>query len=408
MRTTLPIALLVLLAACGGGTAPSGTGDSSHAPEFDFAPDGPLSDEELGDFHVALTLELDGEELGTSTFELWPEASPHAVRRFLRHCAEGTYDDTPIHRVMREFVLQAGDPTGSGRVTSPYGELEPEPTVEEAYRHGYGVMSMTMPPSQQFFVCLAESPKVWALDEKPVSRLGRMTSGVAALEQAANAPVAFGPRGEKSRPRGDLRLARVEVRRGPPPRVEDVRRPAPDLQGQPEVVAVQHVLVTFTERAPHREINRNRLEAAARARECLERIRSGELEWEEAVRAYTDEPLGRDQPIPVRRISNFGVLRLEAQRAELDAERELRFYRVELRDLLAQGVISPEELALRQAERTAELAEHVRSTAMERREDVNETAYTEVAFGLEVGEVGLVEYDPYGSPPGWYVVRRIE
>jgi len=248
------------------------------------------------------------------------------------------------------------------------------------------------------------------LDEQPLSRLGRMTSGVATLEQVANVDVGFSPTGgERSTPIAPIVIERARAVRGAAPAGEVIARPPADLQGQPEVVAVEHIWVTFTERARTPGVNRNRLEAEARAIEVLQRVRSGEVAWEDAVREYSDEPYRlHGQPIPRRRMSNFGVLRLLAQRAALDGRQELRDLQNQLRSELAAGLISTDELRRRQDEKTAEVEARVREIGMERREDISETAYTEVAFGLEVGEVGLVEYEPFTSPFGWYLLRRVE
>ena len=177
IRTTLlplVVAAGVLLPACGGEATdtPGAGAPPAHTPEFDFAPGGPIADAELADFHVVLAVSYQDQDLGGMAFELWPDASPRAVRRFLRHCAEGSYDGTLFHRVMREFVVQGGDPTGTGAGASPYGQLTAEASIDPAHRHGYGVLSMTDPPSLQFFVCASEGPRVWALDEQPLSRLG--------------------------------------------------------------------------------------------------------------------------------------------------------------------------------------------------------------------------------------------
>jgi cyclophilin family peptidyl-prolyl cis-trans isomerase len=429
-RLTWPFALLcgLLLAGCGGGASSSegsGSGSSPGTPgfngkaaEFDFTPGGPIPDSALGEFHLVFECSIDSQtgasqagpiQLPPMTFELWPDVAPKGVRRLLRHAAEGVYDGSLFHRVMREFVIQGGGPGPDGQGRSPYGELEPELFTDAQRRHGYGVLSLTEPPSLQFFVCVAESPQVWALDQRPITRLGRLTSGVEALEQLASVPVTYPPAGgEKSAPRVPVRLDRARVVRSPAPTDELIRRPVRDLQGGPEVVAVQQVLITFAERGGAFGVHRNRVEAAARARECLESVRSGRLSWEDAARAYSDRPLDRDKPIRTRRISNFGVLRLEAQRARIDAKQEITAFQAELRQLLAQAVISPEELSRRMEQRQAEIEARVLATAIDRREDVNETAYTEVVFGLQPGEVGLVEYDPFTCPYGWFVVRRIE
>ena len=133
--------------------------------------------------YVVLAVSLDGKSVGELTFTLWPEVAPRSVRRFLRLCDEGFYDGLTFHRVMREFVLQGGDPYGDGTGRSHYGDLPQEYSLDEPYEHHYGVLSLTTPPSLQFFVCLADSPKVWALDQQGHNGIGQLVHGLAALHR---------------------------------------------------------------------------------------------------------------------------------------------------------------------------------------------------------------------------------
>ncbi|KAJ3369800.1 Peptidyl-prolyl isomerase cwc27 [Kappamyces sp. JEL0680] len=60
---------------------------------------------------------------GDLEIELWPKECPKACRNFVQLCLEGYYDDTPIHRIIPRFIVQAGDPTGTGEGgESIYGE----------------------------------------------------------------------------------------------------------------------------------------------------------------------------------------------------------------------------------------------------------------------------------------------
>jgi cyclophilin family peptidyl-prolyl cis-trans isomerase len=51
---------------------------------------------------------------GPLDIELWPKEAPKAVRNFVQLCLEGYYDGTLFHRVIKSFLVQGGDPTGSG------------------------------------------------------------------------------------------------------------------------------------------------------------------------------------------------------------------------------------------------------------------------------------------------------
>lgn len=52
--------------------------------------------------------------IGDLDIELWAKEAPKACRNFVQLCMEGYYDDCIFHRVIREFIVQTGDPTGTG------------------------------------------------------------------------------------------------------------------------------------------------------------------------------------------------------------------------------------------------------------------------------------------------------
>ncbi|KAI9096169.1 cyclophilin-like domain-containing protein [Phlyctochytrium arcticum] len=52
--------------------------------------------------------------LGPLEVELWPKEAPKACRNFVQLCLEGYYDGTIFHRVIKKFIVQGGDPTGTG------------------------------------------------------------------------------------------------------------------------------------------------------------------------------------------------------------------------------------------------------------------------------------------------------
>ncbi len=52
--------------------------------------------------------------LGDIDIELWAKESPRAVRNFVQLCMEGYYNNTIFHRVIKDFIAQCGDPTGTG------------------------------------------------------------------------------------------------------------------------------------------------------------------------------------------------------------------------------------------------------------------------------------------------------
>lgn len=61
--------------------------------------------------------------VGDIDVELWSKEAPKACRNFVQLCLEGYYDKTIFHRVVKGFIAQGGDPTGTGTGgKSIYGE----------------------------------------------------------------------------------------------------------------------------------------------------------------------------------------------------------------------------------------------------------------------------------------------
>jgi peptidyl-prolyl cis-trans isomerase SDCCAG10 len=52
--------------------------------------------------------------VGDIEVELWSRECPKACRNFVQLCLENYYNKTPFHRVVKDFIVQGGDPTGNG------------------------------------------------------------------------------------------------------------------------------------------------------------------------------------------------------------------------------------------------------------------------------------------------------
>src|SRR5690554_4544982 len=68
--------------------------------------------EDLEKKNPIVTLEIS--ELGDIEIELYPEVAPNTVRKFISLVEEGYYDGIIFHRVIPGFMVQGGDPTGTG------------------------------------------------------------------------------------------------------------------------------------------------------------------------------------------------------------------------------------------------------------------------------------------------------
>ena len=97
---------------------------------------------------------------GTIELELYPEHAPVTVNNFVFLVREGFYDGTTFHRVIDGFVIQGGDPTGTGRGGPGY-RFEDE-TEGNPLKHDSKVISMANAGpntnGSQFFVTHAPQP----------------------------------------------------------------------------------------------------------------------------------------------------------------------------------------------------------------------------------------------------------
>ena len=112
---------------------------------------------------------------GRIVAELFAKDAPKTVNNFVFLAREKFYDGTTFHRVIADFMIQAGDPTGTGRGGPGY-RFEDE-TTNNPHRHGKGVLSMANAGpntnGSQFFITHVETP--W-LDGKHTV-FGRVLSG---------------------------------------------------------------------------------------------------------------------------------------------------------------------------------------------------------------------------------------
>ena len=105
------------------------------------------------------------EGYGSVVAELYPSIAPNTVNNFISLIKEGFYDNNSFHRLIPGFVLQGGDPTGTG-TGGPGYHIEGEFTSNgftNNLKHTDGVLSMARsghPDSagSQFFIMLGEAP----------------------------------------------------------------------------------------------------------------------------------------------------------------------------------------------------------------------------------------------------------
>lgn len=109
-------------------------------------------------------VEMDIENYGKVVIELDGEAAPITVTNFVNLTKDGFYDGLTFHRIMEGFMIQGGDPTGTGSGgsgTTIKGEFR-ENGYDNPISHKTGVISMARnsynldSASSQFFICVAD------------------------------------------------------------------------------------------------------------------------------------------------------------------------------------------------------------------------------------------------------------
>jgi len=107
---------LTLLVGCdkqGNGNSDAAADDSKNGvgtayadKQVGFQLEAPEEGEEIAIMHTSM---------GDISIRFFPEAAPKAVKNFLTHAKEGYYNGVTFHRVIQDFMIQGGDPEGTGR-----------------------------------------------------------------------------------------------------------------------------------------------------------------------------------------------------------------------------------------------------------------------------------------------------
>jgi cyclophilin family peptidyl-prolyl cis-trans isomerase len=140
---------------------------------------------------------------GAIELELYPDDVPKTVENFEKLARDGFYDGVIFHRVIPDFMIQGGDPTGTGSGGPGY-TFDDEPSSHRVER-GALAMANAGPNTNgsQFFIVTAESCP-W-LDGKHTV-FGRVTGGMDVVDAISQLP-----RDARDKPRDDARIERVEL-----------------------------------------------------------------------------------------------------------------------------------------------------------------------------------------------------
>ena len=154
-----------------------------------------------------VTIEM--ENGGVIKAELYPEIAPESVRNFISLINKGFYDGLIFHRVIPGFMIQGGDPEGTG-MGGPGWSIKGEFAhngVNNPIKHTRGVISMarSMNPNSagsQFFIMHKDAPHL----DGEYAAFGRVVSGIEVVDEIAAVATDW-----NDRPRTPVVMEKVEI-----------------------------------------------------------------------------------------------------------------------------------------------------------------------------------------------------
>jgi len=189
------------------GISGAGCGGPEVAPEPSAEQQEPASPPEPEGKPFAI-LETDA---GRIVIELLPELAPESVKQFVRLAEVGFYDRTAFHRLMKDRMIQGGDPLSidndpfnDGQGTA--GEYIPQEFTDTPFERGTVAFGREAGSdnggSCQFFICLTRTPE-W---DGQYNAFGRVVEGIEVAESISRAPLT-----QRDHPRLKFSPARKQV-----------------------------------------------------------------------------------------------------------------------------------------------------------------------------------------------------
>jgi peptidyl-prolyl cis-trans isomerase B (cyclophilin B) len=216
MRWYGPVRRAARFAAAAGVALAAGCGEPETPPAQGAGAAPVPVPEASGPRDVAV---VDVEGFGVVRFELLPEVAPKTVANFVKLADEGFFDGTTFHRVVPDFVVQAGDPNTKNRDPRDDGRGNPGYLIDDEFSsvsHVRGIVSMANRGNantggSQFFVTVADRLDL----DRRHAVFGRVVEGMDVVDRIANVPRdVYGRHGPQDRPLEDVRIAKVAIERG--------------------------------------------------------------------------------------------------------------------------------------------------------------------------------------------------
>ena len=153
---------------------------------------------------------------GDMVVQFWTDAAPNTIENFKKLARQGFYDGTIFHRIVKEFMIQGGDPNSKDPAKeNSYGQGGPGYNIKAEFNdhsHDRGVISMARgsdPDSagSQFFICLAP---VHRLDHQ-YTTFGKLIKGQDVLEKIGDISTTRNSMGEPSKPTKRVVIESIKI-----------------------------------------------------------------------------------------------------------------------------------------------------------------------------------------------------
>lgn len=148
---------------------------------------------------------------GEFTVDLLSHGAPLTVNNFVTLARDGFYDGVVFHRIIEPFMIQTGDPTGTG-MGGPGYQFADELPPALSYEPGVVAMANAGPNTNgsQFFVCTGEQSR--NLNRTPnYTVFGRVSDGMQTVQDIARTSVGPSQSGERSKPLEEVFIEGVEI-----------------------------------------------------------------------------------------------------------------------------------------------------------------------------------------------------
>ena len=177
---------------------------------------------------------------GNVKIKLFPKQAPKAVENFVKHAKDGYYKDTPFHRVIKDFMIQGGDPKGDGTGGESIWKKGFKTETSNQLYNIRGALSMARAESRssngsQFFIVtnkedVSDGLAIQYYPEKIIDAykkggapqldgeytvFGQVTEGMDVVDKIADGEVKDGGSGEKSTPTDPVKVSEVKVLQEP-------------------------------------------------------------------------------------------------------------------------------------------------------------------------------------------------